>query len=925
MHRKTALTSAVTISALTLGTLFAGLTPATAGPDDGKIVTTKGHVDAPKTFWENDIFTLKNESNYRGQGPETVDLEKTVNWVGKGWGGSIFSKGNQYIFTSTGSEALSFLGGAGKHYYLAPQLTSYNHDPIWAGFGADSDIPVEKFRDGTFSLDILSVDGPGVMEFFSYSDFGTVPSALRMLSSQENGLQSYLLAQGTHTHNNTVFSKPGRYEVTYRTVARSADGTESIASRPTKLAWQVGGQKPISGDGTPTGMSTEDRYAAAPVGNLAEAGYSLSLAPHEGRDNDGDDKLTDITFTSTSAQEGTLTLYNNGYFLTDLTVSDGTASWSEMLGSEASEIQAVFTPEAGQDGARWVSPALHYTFGSSDRTSSAAGEGDWPTKISDPRNSVLKTGFYTPTSGNYTATLKPAPEHMEGYALIEVKFDDPNFRGFIRGGLYAERGEEYPQARFEANIIDGVARQYIRASEYSNGTFPKVEVVPHPDMNALRSAQELDGSYVSGQSVHTAQGQLEITSAPTELPPAPTPAPSEPTPVPTPEPSTPAEPAPVQPTPTPSVTPQEPSTGQQCLYSPYEGRSIIGSGHVDIQAKLQDGALGISLKDDSGAITSQSQQRSLNDVVFTVGENAKHQRSGSMMVPELDFIGEEGAEFYGLPQTQMEGIVWPGYNTEHIDYSQLEGPVTLHLEPKTMPENAQVGVYEERLNGVSVFFDSQAGDTRHEIPFATHAHANWVFTKAGHYTFDAYYTAQLKDGTELKSPVEQLAFAVGKQAVADCEEAVATPEASPSVSAPADQVPIPSVAPSSSPAPTEPAAPSSSATGAPSPVSNYSPGAQVSQAPVASPTSAPASSAPASEGSEAAHSATGSTYSPGTTSAHHAQGGSGVTAPAEKPQTPAAQPALAHTGVAALPLGFIALTALASGTGMILARRRSRG
>ena len=98
--------------------------------------------------------------------------------------------------------------------------------------------------------------------------------------------------------------------------------------------WQVGGRKPILGDGTPNAVPTIDRYNAAPVGNLDLAKYVLSVAPHKldpdpAKNKDADDKLSDITFTAADKNlSGTLTLYNNGYFLTDLEVKNGTATWS---------------------------------------------------------------------------------------------------------------------------------------------------------------------------------------------------------------------------------------------------------------------------------------------------------------------------------------------------------------------------------------------------------------------------------------------------------------------------------------------------------------------------------------------------------------------------------------------------------------------
>lgn len=748
MHSKRTTARSLILSALVSTSLLAGMAPATAGPDDGKIVTTKGHVDAPKAYWENGNFSLKNQANARGKGNENYDLDTTVNWVGKGWSGD--GKGtNQYIFTVGDSSSLSWLGAPGKNYYMGPQLPTYNHDPIWAGMGADSNIPVEMFRSGAFVTDILSVDGPGTMDLFGYTGFGNLADSERLMSSTLKGLHSYLLSQGTHTHNYTVFSRPGRYAVTYRTVARSADGTQLFASKPSTLVWQVGGQQPISGDGVPNAVSTEERYKTAPKGKLEDAKYSLTLTPHEGRERDGDDKLTDITFTSDSIKKGTLTLYNNGYFLTDLTVEDGTVTWQEMLGSEESQIQAVFTPAEGEDGARWISNPVPYK--ESEKTGKATsqdGNGTWPEKIQDERNTTLETGNYTPTSGDYTVSLSPTED--SDVSLLEVKFADPKFRGFIRGGFYEKNDSVYPVHGFAANVIDGEAKYYVDAVDLYKDHVVRVDVVPHPDMNANNHSTTLSAPFESTKA-QDGKGTFETTSDATEVE---VPAPSD-------KPADPAMPAPKVP-----VQPEKPS--DKCVLDDQSQRAILDHGHVDIQAKLEGDKLDLSLKDDTAIITPDSQQRSLNDVILAVRDNAKHHRNAQMKSPALDFIGEQGTPFYGLPQTQAQGIIWPGYNTENVDFSKLDGGVTLHLDPVKVPENARFGMYEDRIDGPQVLLNSEDKDYSLDVPFATHVHANWVFTEAGQYIFDTYYSATLADGTEIKSPVQQLAFAVGNEAVEAC-------------------------------------------------------------------------------------------------------------------------------------------------------------
>ena len=780
--------------------------PAVAGPDDGKIVTTKGHVDAPKAYWDeqNGTFVLMNEANPYKTGADTYELDKTVNWVGKGYSGR--DGKSQYTMTLGESPSLAFLGEPGQTLYMAPHLTFGNQDPIWAGLGASTKVPTERFRDGVFATDILSVEGPGRMELFRYNPDDAPADIYRMLSSSSTGWHSWLLDKGSHTHNTTTFTRPGRYVVTYRTVARSTDG-RIISSKPSKLVWQVGGMQPVLGDGTPTAVPTVDRYNAAPVGDLDAAKYVLSVAPHRldadpAKNKDADDKLSDITFTAANKNlKGTLTLYNNGYFLTDLPVVNGTATWSEMLGSEGSQLQAVFTPDTSDENSaeasRWISHKLTYEPGKAESVYSDDGNGSWPEEIPDQANTVLSTQQYTPTSMDYDVTVTP---NGNGFSTVEVRFKDPKVRGFLRGGFYAQDDPVYPYLDLEGSVQDGVARFTFRDESFYKGTALRVKMLTHPDMNASASTTEVAANYEPGTK-YTAHGALAPDSAPigdtskpapvdpalsTEPTVAPTEAPSaEPSNVPSVSPSevptVPAAPTasaePSAPAPAPSAEPSTPGTpGNQCVPGKIDGRTKISHGHLDIQATLKDRQLSVGLRDDSGIIDADSTVRPLDSVVWTVSENARRVRTERMADEKLNFMGPVGTAFYGLPQTQQSGLPWPGYNTQDIDYSQLRGPVRLHVVPKVMPEGARFGMFTESLNGADVLLDSTTGKTTIDIDYATHAHANWVFSEPGQYMFDVHYSATLADGTEVNSPVQQLAVAVGKKASDACSFETAVPK-----------------------------------------------------------------------------------------------------------------------------------------------------
>ncbi|MDU1779212.1 MAG: choice-of-anchor M domain-containing protein, partial [Propionibacterium sp.] len=220
-------------SVLAAGMLAAGgvnPTLASAGPDDSKTIATQEHVDSPKVFWDASAGNFVLRTNV-GQNPPPI--ETTALWVGKGYNDAGHQ---QYIHPITKDNApeLGFAGKPSDLLYRAPAQPGFSRSPIWAGFGADTDVPIERFRDQSFTLDMVGFDGPGRMEMFN--NYGTEhkESASRLLSSHDVGLRSAFLTAGSHTHNDTTFTRPGRYEMTYRASARDTNGT-LIHSHPQTL------------------------------------------------------------------------------------------------------------------------------------------------------------------------------------------------------------------------------------------------------------------------------------------------------------------------------------------------------------------------------------------------------------------------------------------------------------------------------------------------------------------------------------------------------------------------------------------------------------------------------------------------------------------------------------------------------------------
>ncbi len=701
------------IALITCAVLLASPATAVAGPDDGKHVATQTHIDSPKSFWENNSLTLKSHS-----ADSDHDLKDTVTWVGKGWDQN---GANQYQFTVPDDPALAFAGQAGKTYYMAPASVNGSLDPVWMGFGADTELPVDDFRDNIASLDLLSVDGPGDVEMFGYYPG---PGGLqRFFGTTESAPHSAWLTSGTHTHNYTVFSKPGRYELTYRTTARNKDG-QLIASEPVTTSIQVGGERPLK-EATP---SLHERFDKAASGDASAKNYKLSIAPKKKQEKDGDENLSSIDFSG--GTNGTLTLLIDGYFLTDLPVTDGTAHFDEFFGPEDATIQAVYTPQDGSP--RWISEELAYSEGSQLTTTSKTSAESW-TETSHPRE--LSSGEEISIS-DPGITARAVPEGDDATRII-VEAADKKLTGYVHGGFF--NGEStYADIPFDGVMTNGRADFVVGADKNFNGNRIRLDILPHPTVTHNSGSITLTDSFAFGQK-YEAQGALGTAStAPSTAPGA-----NE-----------------------PPQTEAGPHTGL-CTT-----KKVLDHGHVDIAATRDGDSFTTRLKDDTAIVDKKTVERPLDDVVLAVHDNALRARPDVLKGKEFDYLGKD--KFYLLPQTQDQGIIWPGYNTQSLNYDDYkDGTVTLTIKPTEMPEGAAFGLFTTEGLGKTFtpLVNSAEGDYSIETTFASHTHANWAFTTPGIYKLDVTYTATTKDGKTITSAPQTLTVAAGDAALADCVSA----------------------------------------------------------------------------------------------------------------------------------------------------------
>ncbi|QCB27368.1 choice-of-anchor M domain-containing protein [Corynebacterium endometrii] len=725
------------LALLTTAALTASvLTPAVAhaGPDDGKVVGTQKHIDAPKAYWTGDNFTLNALAD--------TPLDDAVLWVGKGYNGGTGAQ--QYQYTLPDNDAFSDVGTPGQTYYAAPRNPGGNQDPIWWGYGADAGIPTDDFNQEAASMDLIAVEGPGEVEMFA--DNGDVSSLKRLLGTGESSPKSIKLSPGLHTHNTTLFTKPGRYVLTYRSTARGEDGN-LIASEPQRLAVQVGGQKPLD---APT-QSLQERYDAAPSGDAAAAGYSLSIQPKQSQDNSGDEHLSTIAFKADKPVSGTLTLLIDGYFLTDLPVVDGEATWHEFLGPLDSDIQAVFTPEATAKAApRWISEPVHYRAGESVGTDSTTQADSWVDNTGTER--ALQSTEEAPLGAPGITTKL---ERVDDETLkFTVDAEDLNFNGFIEGGFYDAPEVTHATKPIEVNVRNGHGEALLSYNSWLEGYTVRYSVIPHPTYRATGSTVTLTESFDPLSPVENTSQLAALGTAA-------------------------AEPQP------------EETAPDKC-----HDALVLDRGHIDIKATLDGDRFLTSVKDETGIHDSANVDRALSDVLIAVRDNALNERTAAMSDPELDFLGPVGERFYLLPQVQNRDIIWPGYNTQGLDYSKFKDEqVNLNLKPVSVPDGATWGMFLDKgLGEYQQLLNSVADDHTVETSFPAHAHANWAFSTPGTYTFEVTYSATTTEGETVTSEPENLTFAVGNLAVGDCAAPTEQPDSNP-------QQPQPETQPETQPQP----------------------------------------------------------------------------------------------------------------------------
>ena len=807
--------------------LFLALTPAAAwaGPDQDKDwIVTGQHVDAPIPVWHDDTrsFSL-NTIN--------LPMEKTALWIPKAWTGtSDKDEAKSQLVIPAKRPDLAFLGAEGTVLNAAPQNPGPGNTPIWAGLGAGEIGDTDKFEGETYTLDLISVDGPGRMEMFI--DNGD--SVNRFLSSHDTAYRS--VYNPRHTHLYTTFTQPGRYVANYKMTARSADGTAIYSSPITPLVWQVGGANPTEG----TIKDIESAYNAARAeradGNAATP--TLTLSHHAEREHPGDNHLTDITIdTGVTTDKGRAWITVNGYFLTEVAVEGGRATVSELLGADAAAVQAIYIP-SDSASARWISQTVQYS--QRDTEPVTVGGTDTILGPSNPDPAPVWNPDHLPISSRRVEVSYDLKPGTTDQYTATVRANDPNLRATYKIEFLESKWDFSPWCSMEGTLGAGgmdSKTQDLGVCQ-SDPMYMRVTLSPHPLSDAVMTVAEASDVTVGSHVGLTAMLKMRDGIA----------APEEP------------EPAP-QPTPDPAPTPDNggndttPDPASSLLNDPVE----IARGHLDVRLTQASGGngltYGLAVKDDSLTNARTSVLRTVGSTTLGVAPNARFVRPASLSDPSYDVLGPVGTATYVLPETQNSDIVWPGLSTEGIDYAALPEGADLTLHLAQAPEGARVAFFQGGTfgAGAKVHFDSSKGDGLVHTTEATHMHGNWVFSAPGTYRIEVgarsgerslvepqSFTVIVRSGrhNERPAPVEEEPVPTPSPGPSPVPEPVPTPapEPTPAPAPSVDPAPAPSLDPTPAPAPTaDPApAPAPSVDPAPAPAPTMDP------APAPAPTTDPA-------------------------------------------------------------------------------------
>lgn len=171
------------------------------------------------------------------------------------------------------------------------------------------------------------------------------------------------------------------------------------------------------------------------------------------------------------------------------------------------------------------------------------------------------------------------------------------------------------------------------------------------------------------------------------------------------------------------------------------GRTVVADGHVDLGPRFVDGNWRLQIRDDT---VQPVVWRNLPDIVLHAVDAA------TVTVPQdpaFAFLGQAGATVWVLPQTQQQGVLWPGWNTQDPSViGKVNREATWRLHKVDGPGSFALFL-TGNFGAPQVLFDGARPFPQETgIELGSHVHGNWVFGAAGTYLLDVEMLAATVDG-----------------------------------------------------------------------------------------------------------------------------------------------------------------------------------
>jgi len=186
------------------------------------------------------------------------------------------------------------------------------------------------------------------------------------------------------------------------------------------------------------------------------------------------------------------------------------------------------------------------------------------------------------------------------------------------------------------------------------------------------------------------------------------------------------------------------TTAPASAAGPYDGKTVIASGHTDVFfASQDDGKSVLQLKDD--ATVSPPEYGAPEDYVLHVKPSVAQRTANAFVADSIPGFTDVGDTIYVLPQNNRPGEIFAGWGHSLPSGSSVEYEVTAYEGP------GNFATWQSGEDGAVPFLNQAAGIPTSFTSPANHEHKNWGFTEQGEYKLTVSATVTLPGGEVLEA------------------------------------------------------------------------------------------------------------------------------------------------------------------------------